>query len=229
VDGNVLRVIARYTGIREPVNSTVGKMKVKDILTGLIDHTQPGQFNQAMMELGALICKPKLPLCPECPISRNCYAYMNNLTAELPRRNQPKPSRTRFFHYLVIISREGNQNYLWLNKRTGNDIWKNLYDFPLIESESELSAENLKATGQLGQIMGSNAYAILPGTETAHHILSHQDLRVKFIVLSSDKYYNHEYLKINELDLSKYPVPRLIENFLKKVASRPGIFLNFPD
>jgi A/G-specific adenine glycosylase len=229
VDGNVLRVMSRYAGIREPVNASAAKKKVKDILSGLIDPEQPGDFNQAIMELGALVCKPKQPLCPECPVSGNCYAYLNNLTAELPSRNKPKPSRTRFFHYLVIISREGQQNYLWLNKRTGNDIWKNLYDFPLIEMEIELSTEDLKATNQWGKITGSNGYVILPVTETAHHILSHQDLRLQFIVLVSDNYYHPDYLKVNELDLKKYAVPKPIENILKKVALRPGIFLNFPD
>lgn len=229
VDGNVLRVISRYSGIREPVNTSLGKKKVKEILTGLIDPSQPGDFNQAVMELGALVCKPKQPLCPECPISENCYAYRNNLTVELPGINKPKPSRTRFFHYLVIFSREGHQNYFWLNKRTGNDIWKNLYDFPLIETESDLSTGDLEKTGQWGSIIGSNGYVISPVTENVRHILTHQDLRVKFIVLLSENYCHPEYLKVNELDLKNYAVPKLIENFLKKVALRPGIFSKFPD
>lgn len=229
VDGNVLRVISRYAGIMEPVNTSTGKKKVKDILAGLIDPDQPGNFNQAVMELGALVCKPTQPHCPECPVNGNCYSYLNNKTNEIPALNKLKPSRIRFFHYLVIISREGQQNYLWLKKRTGNDIWKNLYDFPLIEKESETSIKELQNTNQWKNILGSNGYMILPFTENVRHILTHQDLRVKFSILFSENYNHHSYLKVNELDIQKYAVPKLIENFLKKVTIRPGIFFNFPD
>lgn len=229
VDGNVLRVISRYSGIKEPLNTSAGKKKVKDILAGLIDPAKPGEFNQAIMELGALVCKPKQPLCPECPLRQNCYAYLNNLTAELPYINKPKISRKRYFNYLVILSRQGNLQYLWLNKRTGNDIWRNLYDFPLIESETELSDADVKKTGQFKRIIGTDQYSFSPVNENIRHILSHQELRVKFFILYSENFHHPDYLKVNVLDLKNYAVPKPIENFLKKVASRPGIFLNFPD
>jgi A/G-specific adenine glycosylase len=229
VDGNVLRVIARYAGLKEAVNTSAGKKKVKEILAGLIDPMRPGDFNQAIMELGALVCKPKQPLCPECPIKQNCYAYLTNHTTELPVLNKPKPSKTRFFHYLVIMSRDRNQNYIWLKKRTGEDIWKNLYDFPLVESEAELSSEDIAASDRFGEIMGTNKYEITSDGDTVRHKLTHQDLRVKFILLLSENYFHSDYLKVREIDLQKYPVPKLIENFLKKVALRPGIFFKFPD
>lgn len=229
VDGNVLRVIARYNGIKEPVNTSAGKKKVKDILVRLIDPEQPGTFNQAVMELGALVCKPKQPLCPECPIRQKCYAYLNHLTTALPNLNKAKPSKTRFFHYLVILSKEEHQNYIWLRKRTGDDIWKNLYDFPLIEADSELSTEDLTISHQWKDLIGSHEYAISTVTETVRHLLTHQDLRVKFILLASKDYFHPDHLKVREIDLQKYPVPKLIENFLKKIALRPGIFFKFPD
>jgi len=229
VDGNVLRVIARYKGLKEAVNTSAGKKKVKEILIGFIDPAQPGDFNQAVMELGALVCKPKQPLCRECPIRQNCYAYLNKLTAELPCRDKQKPSRTRFFHYLVILDREGLHNCTWLRKRTGDDIWKNLYDFPLIETETELSTEDIISSDQWGKIMGSNNYVITTVSETVRHILTHRNLRVKFILLKSENYFHPDYLKVREIDLQKFPVPKLIENFIKKVALRPGIFFKFPD
>jgi A/G-specific adenine glycosylase len=229
VDGNVLRVISRYSGIKEPINATAGKKKVKDILTGLIDPLHPGDFNQAVMELGALVCKPKQPLCTECPVSQDCFAFQNDLTSDLPFRDIKKPSRTRYFNYLVILSRQGNQNYLWLNKRKGRDIWSNLYDFPLIETESELSEEDLKKTGQWQTIMGLNGYSYSTACENVRHVLSHQVLKVKFFILAVDNFYHPEYLKINVLDINKFAVPKPVENFLKKVASRPGIFFKFPD
>jgi A/G-specific adenine glycosylase len=229
VDGNVLRVIARHNGIKEPVNTSSGRKKVKDILIRLIDHEQPGTFNQAVMELGALVCRPKQPLCPECPVSRDCYAYLNQLTRELPNLNKAKPSKTRFFNYLVILSNEDGKHFTWLRKRTGDDIWKNLYDFPLIETDSELSTEDLKETIQWKEITGANEYALLTVTETFRHVLTHRELNVKFILLSMKNYFHPDYLKVNEIDIQKYPVPRLIEIFFKKVALRPGIFFKFPD
>jgi len=229
VDGNVLRVIARYNGIKEPVNTSAGKRKVKDILTGLIDPGQPGTFNQAVMELGALVCKPKQPLCPECPIRNKCYAFNNHLITALPVLKKAKPSKTRFFHYLVILNSEGNQYYTWLRKRKGEDIWKNLYDFPLIESDRELSIEDISTGNQWKEIIGSHEYAILNYSETIRHVLTHRDLRVRFILLAMKDYSHPYYLKVREIDLHKYPVPRLIENFLKKVDFRPGIFFKFPD
>jgi A/G-specific adenine glycosylase len=229
VDGNVLRVISRYAGIMEPVNTTAGKKKVKEILNSLIDPLKPGDFNQAIMELGALVCKPKQPLCHECPIRKDCYANQNKLTTKLPILNKPKPSKIRFLNYLVIMSRDKDHNYIWLRKRTGDDIWKNLYDFPLIESETELSSEDIAAGTQFGEIMGTNGYFITSFTEKVSHKLTHLDLVVKFIHLVSENYYHPDYLKVSEIDLQKYPVPKLIENILKKVAIRPGIFFNFPD
>jgi A/G-specific adenine glycosylase len=229
VDGNVLRVISRHAGIREPVNTAAGKKKVKTILSGLIDPSQPGDFNQAVMELGALVCKPKQPLCAQCPVSENCYAFRNNLTTELPFINKLKPARIRFFHYLVIVSSKGQQNYIWLKKRAGNDIWRNLYDFPLIETKSEQSVEDLQTGEQWKKIMGSYGYALLPVNENMRHILSHQELRIKFACLSSVNYSHPDYLKVNILDLKNYAVPKPIEKFLKKVAFRPGIFFKFPD
>ncbi|MCU0371008.1 MAG: A/G-specific adenine glycosylase, partial [Bacteroidales bacterium] len=134
VDGNVLRVMARYAGIREPVNTTTAKKKVREILAGMIDPLKPGIFNQAVMELGAVICKPRQPLCGQCPVIQDCYAFRNKLTAELPVIKKVKDLSLRYFNYLVILNRQGKYNYTWLKKRTGNDIWKNLYDFPLIET-----------------------------------------------------------------------------------------------
>jgi len=229
VDGNVLRVIARFEGIMDPVNTSAGRKKVKEILLRYIDPRQPGIFNQAIMELGALVCKPKQPLCLQCPIMQHCCAYRDELTTRLPILTKTRPVTVRFFHYLVILSSQNHENYIWLRKRTGNDIWKNLYDFPLVEAAGELSIAEIKMSRQWKDITGSHKYKISPVMETARHLLTHRELRVKFIFIISNDYDHPEYLKVNINDFHKYPVPRLIENFLKKVASRPGIFSKIPD
>jgi A/G-specific adenine glycosylase len=229
VDGNVLRVVARFVGIYEPVNTPAVRKKVREILEKLIDTDQPGIFNQAIMELGALVCKPKQPLCLHCPVGQDCFAYRNELTRDLPVLTKARPLKIRYFHYLVIISNQEKEHFIWLRKRTGEDIWKNLYDFPLVEAESELSPEDLENNQQWKDISGSYNLTISPVVETARHLLSHRELRVKFILITSNDFNHPEYLKVKLAELHKYPIPRLIENYLKKVASRPGIFFKFPD
>jgi A/G-specific adenine glycosylase len=158
-----------------------------------------------------------------------CFAFNNHLITTLPVLNKAKPSKTRFFHYIVILMEEGNQYFTWLRKRKGEDIWKNLYDFPLIEADRELAAEELSKGKQWKDIIGLHEYAILNVSETIRHVLTHRELRVKFIILAMKDYSHPDYLKVSEIDMPKFPVPTLIENFLKKVDFRPGIFFKFPD
>jgi A/G-specific adenine glycosylase len=225
----VLRVVARFEGIKEPVNTAAAKKKVKEILAGLIDPAQPGIFNQAVMELGALICKPRQPLCLQCPVMDLCYSYNNEATADLPIINKPKATTLRFFYYLVILSRQGQENFIWLKKRAGDDIWKNLYDFPLIETEMEVSTEALEKDRQWDEISGLHRLKAGNVMDSVRYMLTHRELRVKFLLIESNDYHHPGYLKVNLKDIHKYPVPRLIENFIKKVTSRPGIFSIFPD
>jgi A/G-specific adenine glycosylase len=218
VDGNVLRVISRYRGIEESVNTTAGRKKVKDYLYSQIDPAEPGTFNQAMMELGALVCKPRQPVCPECPVRAGCVALRDGRTAELPVLNKAKPSRTRYFHYVVIIGGKGDERYTWLNKRSGTDIWKNLYDFPLIEADTRLDISELERTDQWKSIFSGTGYTILPDLYTDHHILSHQELRVMYVQVLADLDESLFYVKTPIKDIHKYPVSRMIEKYFKKVG-----------
>jgi A/G-specific adenine glycosylase len=229
VDGNVLRVVARHEGILEPVRTTAGRNKVKEILAGYIDKEQPGIFNQAMMELGAIVCRPKQPLCPVCPVSETCYALRKGVISDLPKSSKPGRSKVSFFNYLVIFSKERNENYIWLKKRTDDDIWKHLYDFFLIETEHECSTDELKTLEEWKMIAGKYGLKTGPAVVKIRHMLTHRELRLKFIPVSSDNFDHHGYLKVSINEIHKYPIPRPVENFLKKVALRPGIFFNFPD
>jgi A/G-specific adenine glycosylase len=228
VDGNVLRVIARYLGIEEPVNTTVVRKKVKEFLFKHISPDEPGNFNQAMMELGALVCRPKQPICINCPVRESCFALAANRTDDLPVVNRAKPLRTRHFHYLVITSGKGNEKFTWLHKRTGNDIWKNLYDFPLIEAERELGPDEIMEREEFRMIFKDVSYTVEPAISKARHILSHQELKVIIVqVLAdlgdilvqvlTDLGESKTYIKVPISEVHKYPVPRLIENYLKKI------------
>jgi A/G-specific adenine glycosylase len=218
VDGNVLRVISRYLGIEEPVNSSAVRKRVKDFLFKIIPPDEPGNFNQAMMELGALVCRPKQPLCTNCPVVGSCFAFAADRTEELPVINKAKPLRTRYFHYLVITAGKGNEKFTWLHKRSGNDIWKNLYDFPLIEVDRELGLEDIMNHENFRSIFKGVNFTVEQSISTARHILSHQELKVIFVQVLTDLEDLKNYKKVPISEVHKYPVPRLIENYLKKIG-----------
>lgn len=229
IDGNVIRLVSRYGGIKEPVNSTAGKKKIKTFLDTEIDHGQPGIFNQAAMEMGALVCKPKLPLCAECPLRDNCIAFREGTVSQLPVINKPKKISVRNFNYIVIFSGKKENPELWIRKRTSTDIWKNLYDFPLIETEHEIQEDDLIRLEEWKFITGLYSLTIGQSITYPKYKLTHQELRVKFFFIYSADYFHKDFLKVKISDIHNFPVSRLIENFLKKVSTSPGIFSQIPD
>ncbi|MGY8943774.1 MAG: A/G-specific adenine glycosylase, partial [Flavobacteriales bacterium] len=129
VDGNVYRVLSRYFGINTPTNSTLGIKEFKTLAQTLIDTSQPGTYNQALMDFGALHCKPQNPLCETCPFSDSCVAFEKKLTKELPVKEKKIKVRKRYFNFLVIKT---DAHKTILTERKGKGIWQGLYQFPLI-------------------------------------------------------------------------------------------------
>ncbi len=129
VDGNVERILARYFGISAPVGSSAGKKLYSAIARELLYEKDPGTYNQAIMDFGATICKPKHPLCTDCIQSKNCQAYQQGWTNKLPLKSSPPKRKTRWLYYFVV---EAGQDKVWIRERTGKDIWQNLYEFVLM-------------------------------------------------------------------------------------------------
>jgi A/G-specific adenine glycosylase len=142
VDGNVNRVLARCFGIDTPIDSTEGKKEFQQLATELLYAEDSAAYNQAIMDHGATICTPALPKCSECPLTPDCFAFNKNLIAILPVKSKKAAVRLRYFHYLLL--RRDDQ--LWLQKRTGKDIWQNLYQPYLIESATALDSRELQQT-----------------------------------------------------------------------------------
>jgi A/G-specific adenine glycosylase len=218
VDGNVKRVVARYEGISDPLNTTACRKKIKTFLNQHIDRRQPGIFNQAVMELGALVCKPKQPFCPGCPVRQGCFSFNNGRVAEFPVVTRSKPLKVRFFNYLVIIGGEGQEKFTWLRKRTLPDIWKNLYDFPLIETEIDFSLDEIQSCKEWEAIFGKFSVKAEPDLISSRHLLSHQELRITFLQVIADQFESNLFLKTMISNIHKFPVPRLIEKYFKKVG-----------
>lgn len=135
VDGNVIRVLSRVFGIDTPFDTTTGKSLFARLAQQLIDVTEAGAYNQAIMDLGATVCTPQNPLCNQCPLCKICIAFKDGRIEALPVRQNRTAVKNRYFNYIVIKK----DDKIIINKRTGKDIWKDLYEFPLIETEKQLT------------------------------------------------------------------------------------------
>lgn len=213
VDGNVFRVLARYFGIDEPINSSKGKKLFLALAQELLEVTQPGIYNQAVMEFGAIQCKPKSPDCAACVLQFDCRAQREGRVAQLPLKIKSKPSRNRYFNYFVIV--DGDR--ILMNKRGRGDIWENLYELPLIETPHLLEPHELANTKAVVECFGATAdFRLLAGP--VKHVLSHQNLFAQFIAVRanediSDKKMNWGY--VFHKDLGTLAQPKLIYSFLK--------------
>lgn len=210
VDGNVYRVLSRYFGINTPINSSVGIKEFKKLAQTLIDETQPGTFNQAIMDFGAIQCKPKKPLCMFCPFADGCVALQKNLIETLPVKEKKVKVKNRYFNYLVIKT---NDNKTILSERKGKGIWQGLYQFPLIESDKNINKNELISSDEFAALFPEETTISLFNKKEIVHKLSHQHLHTQFWIIEPA---TSSEAKINWSDIEKYPVPVLIANFLKE-------------
>ncbi len=211
VDGNVFRVLGRYLGINTPINSTSAKKEFYDAAMELMANHSPHDFNQAIMEFGALQCRPANPSCRNCPLNGSCFAFSKNKVDLLPVKRKKIMVRDRYFNYLCI-HQGGN---IYLRKRTGNDIWKNLHDFPLIETGKRISTGKLLQMEEWKKHFSKNKFHLFSESKTIKHQLTHQTIHAKFLEISVSpaiSIFGSKPVKKN--DLHKFAVPRLIENYL---------------
>lgn len=209
VDGNVYRVLSRYFGIDTPINSSKGIKEFKELAQSLIDKSQPGTFNQAIMDFGAIQCKPKKPLCMFCPFSESCVALQKNLIEVLPVKEKKIKVKKRYFNYLVIKTKA---NKTILSERKGKGIWQGLYQFPLIESNKILNKEELIALEDFNTLFPNDVSISLFNKKDIVHKLSHQHLYTQFWVIETDE---QKAADISWNEIENFPVPVLIANFLE--------------
>jgi len=206
IDGNVFRVLARLHGIDTPVNTTEGKKIFKHQAAESLDKRQPGVYNQAIMEFGALQCVPGQPDCEICPLQAQCTAYKTGKVRELPVKLPKVKIKKRFLHYIIV--RHGNR-ILW-QKRTDKDIWKNLYQPVLIEGENaeDIPGDKLRELYAEYKVQPEGEPQLLYKTI---HQLTHRRLEIVFWEVYS-KHPLHGAIATDEL--KKYPVPVVIAKFL---------------
>ena len=215
VDGNVYRVLARYFGINEPINSTQGKKIFQALADEMLNKQQPGLHNQSMMEFGAMLCKPKNPACGICPVRTGCYAFLNNAVNSLPVKLNKLKIRERYFNYFLII----DKGQVVLNKRGENDIWANMYDMPMIETTGLLPLDELFLQPEALNYFGKNTeYEEI--SPVYKHILTHQRLYVRFITLKTAPVkMEPKWFFADAENLNKFALPKIIFIFIKNIFS----------
>lgn len=218
LDGNVHRLLARYFGISDPPGSARGKKEFMEVALSIMPENNPGFHNQALMEFGALQCLPKSPDCSVCPLSSGCYAYTHHRVDALPARKEKTRQRIRYFYYYFIESGA----HTWLEKRTGNDIWKNLYQFPLLETETPLQDQEILTL--IPDFLRNCRFSLTSVSAPQKHILSHQIIFAWLIRVdvNADCRPDNRFVRTAKNELTSRAVPRLMEKMIKKT----GIFGN---
>ena len=215
VDGNVYRVLARYFGIDVPIDSTQGKKIFAEMAQEVLDKKQPAKYNQAIMDFGAMQCTPKNPGCMFCPLLESCAAWAEKKVMQLPVKQHKVQTSNRYFNYLYV--RMGK--YVLLHKRTENDIWKNLYELPLIETDCNLTETEFLASDTFRSLFAKDENPVVEIMQRdVKHILSHRVIYANFygIELPEDSHSLASYLRVELTDLENYALPRLIHAFFEK-------------
>ncbi len=215
VDGNVYRVLSRIFGIATPINSAKGAKEFKNLAQELLSLEDPGTHNQALMEFGALVCKPKNPDCINCIFNTQCIAFSKKLVNTLPVKEKKLKVKNRYFNFLVFNI---NNERTFVEQRKQKGIWQNLFQFPLIESEQLLEQEQvLKSELFQSFILKNNFDISLFNPTPILHKLTHQNLYTNFWIIDTD-----HHLKENILwrDLKNFALPTLIQNFVDNYKKR---------
>lgn len=216
VDGNVYRVLSRWMGVSDPIDNAAGKKLFAALAQELLDKKHPALYNQAIMDFGALQCTPASPDCLRCPLVDSCVAYQEKRVNDLPVKQHKTKTRNRYFIYLYV--RAGAFTYV--RKRTEDDIWGNLYEIPLVESDSALSEEEFLASSAFFTLFsGIEVHSIRLIHKKAKHVLSHQVIWTDFyeVTLSNDASDLKGYQRVRVDELDKFPMSRLLSRFFSLI------------
>ena len=213
VDGNVSRVLSRLFLIDEPINSSKGKKVFEEIANEIIDKKNPGLHNQAIMELGAMVCKPRQPLCEECPVRMHCEALKGKSYHQFPVKKKKLPPKNRYVNY-IFVEQKGKT---FIIQRTEKEIWKGLYELPNFDSEKDINEHELLKSSAFKKLFKSVTKPHLEKIFSVKHQLSHQTIYADFFKLTAKQKINMPNKSFIYIDIDKlqtYAVPRLFDKFL---------------
>jgi len=214
VDGNVMRVLSRVFAVSDPIDSKTGIQKLNTLAKELLDPEYPGIYNQAIMDFGAVICKPAAPLCNSCPVQNICKAFKKGMVEKLPIKAAKITRRKRWFYYF-LVEKKGQ---VLIRQRVEKDIWQHLNEFVLEESPRKQTTEKLLKSPSIMAITQGKTFQVSDISMEYKQLLTHQEIHGRFI-----------HIKVNESPaippgfhwvkwtaLKKIPFPKYILSYLGK-------------
>lgn len=215
VDGNVKRVVARYAGITTSIDDTATHEAIRELAGKYMKGVSPGDFNQAIMNFGALVCKPKNPDCPTCVFNKNCIARKENLVDAIPVRSKKKSNNLRYFHFIIL---RWKGKFL-LVRRQQKDIWQGLYAPPVIERKNKNNLTRSQVDQLITTITGHNVYEVVSVSPPQQQLLSHQTIVGRFHdvnLLSAPQKKEEQYAWVNHKTIHHYGKPKIVVSMLEK-------------
>ncbi|HSK11777.1 MAG TPA: A/G-specific adenine glycosylase [Phnomibacter sp.] len=179
VDGNVIRVLSRYFLLDEVYDIPAGRKKFEQLARDCLDPQDAGTYNQAIMDFGATVCKPRDPACPQCPLRAGCKAYIKGMETELPNRKLKPEKDKRSFVYLILTC----NGKVWIKERNEKDIWRHLYEFYLVELADKHALEGFDPS-QYMIGMGLEPKSVMPLPRTFRQTLTHQVIQSRFFIVA---------------------------------------------
>ena len=218
LDGNVFRLLSRYFGVDTPINTTEGDKQFSALVTTVFNFDNPSEHNQAIMEFGALLCKPKSPDCMFCSLQSDCVAYQSGNVNSLPVKLKKIKRKKRHFNYFIITNKK--EEFI-IQQRLEKDIWQKLYEFPLIELEQDSKTLEEKDLDHLPISTHLDLSSLRKiNSNAVKHVLSHQDIFTNFWEVQANIELQHllgkNYILTNKEGLSTYAMPVLISKFIEQ-------------
>jgi A/G-specific adenine glycosylase len=212
VDGNVYRVLARYFGVDLPSDGTEGKKFFQELATATLDASKPAVYNQAIMDFGATVCKPQLPLCGVCALQSSCKAFDAGIVDKLPVKKKRIERKKRYFNYFVFDS----NNEILIHQRSEVDIWKDLFEFFLIETDQPMHWDELTISEVLTKNLGISSFRILSQSFKVRQHLTHRTVESQFIRIGINKIPKvlAQMIRVQKNELNKYAFPKTIQDYL---------------
>ena len=213
VDGNVIRVLARYFGNATPADTSAGKKLFTALADSLLDKSRPGLYNQAIMDFGAVVCKPQNPLCQSCPQQQDCQAWKLDRVGSLPVKEKSIKKKKRWLCYFLA---ETPDEKIYIRQRKGKDIWEGLYELILWETDEPVFPDEILRSDFVREFFQGQKLTVKHISKLYRQELSHQSIQGYFVHLLLDRPLagGEGYLPVDKRRSGEYAFPRFINGWL---------------
>ncbi|MEO7264494.1 MAG: A/G-specific adenine glycosylase [Ferruginibacter sp.] len=210
LDGNVSRVLSRFFCIHTAIDSSEGRKQLELLAEKLLDKKAPALYNQAIMDFGAVICKPRQPLCDQCLLQPYCCAFKKNLVNQLPFKSKKIKKTERWFYYFILQK----EDKIMVFHRNKKDIWQNLNEFLLVEADGNINPLQILRRKKMQSLLGKG-FVVTHSSKTYQQVLTHQTIYGYFVKLSVKQFplIDHS-ISADKFQLEKIAFPRMIRHYL---------------